>query len=223
MGAPGALGTLASPLFGIEQGLYRVSVGAEPRAVLWHDEAGGVAWLCAGLSFPEGDPQDRALYAEVERLHSNDRLLPTPDERLLARAESFWLSIVARVGFAMRQARQLPFEWFDADVVTADGATLRYARVMVEQARESDGVLRDHYLVVLRQPPEDLPHPGDWQSLLFAELTPDGGTVLPVYVGAVPKGANVGAGDVVFVISEEVLDEEDAEGDNSDGADADVD
>jgi hypothetical protein len=208
-----ALGGIAKPLHDIHPGLYRFSTGAEPRTIVWHDEDGGVVWLCAGLSFPDGDPRHTALYAEVKRLLANDRLLPTATEIEVARANRFWLGVMDELAYALRRAEQLPYEWTEADVISATGRELRYGAFYVEEEHiPGEGYMRVRHFIVLRQPPEDIPHPAAWQSIMIAELFPEGGPVKAVYAkGELPPGAPLGPDDIMMVHEIEIEDP-DAEG-----------
>ncbi len=202
------LGTVASSLRGIHPGLYRVSVGAEPRAILWHDDDAGVVWLCAGLSAPDGDPRHEKLYAEVERRLRHD-LLPSHAEQEAARAERFWYGVIDELAYALRRAHQEPLQWFDAPVATTTGDTIRYARFMAEEEQvPGEGTMLARYFVVLRQPPSEIPHPPYWQKVMIAELFPEGGKLLPVYADEIPPGADLRPEDVIFLHEVEVYDEE---------------
>ena len=207
-GQAGALGTVAKALRGIEPGLYRVSVGAEPRAVLWHDQQGGVIWLCAGLSFPDGDLQHKKLYAEVRRLHANGLLLPTDTEIKAARAERWWCGTVDELAYGLRRAEQDPHNWFDVEVTNVDGETRPYARFFVEEHQFSgEGIILERYFIVLREPPADVPHPPYWKEAMLAELFPEGGPIEQVYKHELPYGANL-SGDEIILLHEVAFDED---------------
>lgn len=203
-----ALGGTAKPLHEINPGLYRFSTGAEPRTVVWHDDDGGVVWLCAGLSFPDGDPRHEALYDEVRRLLANDRLLPIATEIEAARATRFWLGVMDELAYALRRAEQLPHNWSEAHVTSAIGRGLRYGAFYVEEEHiPGEGYMRVRHFIVLRQPPDDIPHPAAWQSIMVAELFPEGGPVQPVYTkDDLPPGAPLGPDDIMIVHEIEVED-----------------
>jgi hypothetical protein len=203
-----ALGGTSKPLFGIHPGLYRFSTGAEPRAIVWHDDTAGVVWLCAGLSFPEGDPKHRKLYKEVGRLHSRDELLPTPTETTVARATRFWLGVMDDLAFALRQAEQEPYTWREARVVTNTARDLRYGAFFVEEeVVPGEGLLRVRHFIVLRKPPADIPHPPEWREIMLAELFPEGGPVKPIEsTSELPRGAPTRHGDIAMMHEVEVED-----------------
>jgi hypothetical protein len=131
-------------------------------------------------------------------LLAND-LLPTTAEVESARAERFWFEVVDELAYTLRRAEQQTGVWFDANIETPSGTTVRYARSLVEaEPVPGEGTMLVRYFVVLRKPPESIPHPPYWQAAMVAELFPDG-NLEPLSYSERPPGAEVREQDTIFV------------------------
>jgi hypothetical protein len=150
-----------------------------------------------------------AAYREFGRLHDSGVLLPSDDERSLARGDHFVVSAISALRQARVNADNDPDTWCRADAPRPDGSFRYVGRLYADrEVVESEGEYITRFLLLLRAPPSDVRLRRGWQQLILAHVFESDDPVLPTY--DLPPGTQRQAGEMPFKQeSVELLEDED--------------
>lgn len=142
----------------------------------------GTQWLCRNVSLAKYHKEDDA-YNRLGELERNDRLLPEPDERRAARGDQFLVAMIVALKQARVRADHDPQEWHAAQA-TRLGGVQQVGRVWVEyDESDYEATFTTRYMLLVREPPEDLQLRPDWLAFVAAHIFPTDDPVQPAYEG----------------------------------------
>lgn len=165
--------------------VFRIRVG-DWRAAVWFDHTSAVLWLLRALALARY-PNENTLYTEFGRFEARGQLLPSSEERIVARAEQHLTSIIVALLAATRDAYEDVGAWMTATTTRPNGKRVPVGRVCVLMDEE----IVTHF-VLLREEAvirPDLTPPTEWREALFAGIFASDEAVEPAY-GSLPPGTS---------------------------------
>lgn len=142
----------------------------------------GTQWLCRNVSLSKYHEEDDA-YDRLGQLERTGRLLPDPDERNLARGDQFLVAMIVALRDARVRADHHAHEWHRAHA-KRDHRMHQVGRVWVEyDESDYEATFTTRYMLLVRQPPEDLQLRPNWLEFVAAHVFPTDDPIQPSYEG----------------------------------------
>jgi hypothetical protein len=186
--------------------VFRIKAG-DWRAAVRYMPDDGVVWMCRVLALAKYSEEARA-YAKLGKLHEDGLLLPTDEERRLARADQFLVSAVAAFAQARVNADNEPDRWWDADARRPNETLHHVGRVYVErELDEGQGEYITRFLLLVATAPDDVRLRHDWKEFVTSRAFPGDEPIQMTY--ELPAGTNLQQNELPFMQEAfEFLDEE---------------
>jgi hypothetical protein len=164
------------------------------RAAVRYIPEDGVVWMCRAVSLAKFHEENDA-YDQFGEFYKSGELLPTDEERRLARGDQFLVSAIAALRQARVDADNNPQSWHIADARRPHGTVHRAGRILVERELvEDDGEYVTRFLLLLRKPPADVELRTGWEMLVASAVLPSDERISPSY--DLPSGTNLQPGEL---------------------------